>query len=363
VSAEPTRRGLEFDGPHLEAMLAHLERTRAGGPWRDVRRRFFEHRGARRSLWVLAVFALISLFAPLWPLPSPVTLHVEREPQAPVWPWKQLGTHDFRPDYWKLSAVDQAMVKARTSAFGKFAIGHWLGTDSKGRDTLSRVVWGSRTSMLVALAAAVTSLLIGVTWGAVSGLAGGKLDDVMMRTVDVLQSLPTIFVVIFVVSFLGATRSDLSSERVLTREQVFFVVIGAVSWLTMARVVRGQVLSLARAPFVEAARTMGASTPRIVLRHIVPNVLPIVAVYLTLTIPSVILYEAFLSFLGLGVEAPRVSWGLLAADGTEALNPLRIAWWLVLVPALAIASTLLALSFVGDGMRDALDPKHDGERS
>jgi oligopeptide transport system permease protein len=360
VSDERVRRGLDFGGAHLEQMLAALERTRGASPWTDIRRRFFANRAARRSVWLLAVFAFVSLLAPLWPLPSPVTMHLAPEAQAPVAPWKQFGTRDFKPDYWELNALDSTLVRLRKSAFGKFETGRWLGSDSKGRDTLSRIVWGSRTSILVALAAALTSLVVGVTWGAVAGLSGGKLDDLMMRTVDVLQSLPTIFVVIFVLSFMGATRADLASERLLSREQVFFLVIGAVSWLSMARVVRGQVLSLAHAPFVEAARTMGASMPRIVLRHIVPNVLPIVVVYLTLTIPSVMLYESFLSFLGLGVEAPRVSWGLLAADGTEALNALSTSWWLVAAPAVAMGATLLALGFVGDGLRDALDPKHPG---
>ena len=164
-----------------------------------------------------------------------------------------------------------------------------------------------------------------------------------------------IFVVIFLLSFLNAPRAVLGEARLLSREQVFFLVIGAVSWLSMARVVRGQVLSLRVSAFVEAARAQGASTLWIVRKHVWPNVLAIVVVYVTLTLPSVILYEAFLSFLGLGVEAPNVSWGLLAADGAEALNPLVNYWWLLAGPALVMAATLLALATLGDALRDALD--------
>jgi oligopeptide transport system permease protein len=245
----------------------------------------------------------------------------------------------------------------RSSAFDKMQTGPWLGTDALGRDVLSRLLWGSRTSLLVGLAAALTSLLIGLTWGAFSGLIGGKFDELAMRVVDALQALPTIFVVIFVLSLMSAPRSSTASAPWLSREQVFFLVIGAVSWLPMARIVRGQVLVLSRAPFVEAARVAGASTPRIVWTHVVPNVLSVAVVQLTLTIPAVILYESFLSFLGLGVEAPRVSWGVLASEGIEALQPLRIAWWLIAAPAVAMGGTLLLLGFVGDGVRDALDTK------
>jgi oligopeptide transport system permease protein len=163
--------------------------------------------------------------------------------------------------------------------------------------------------------------------------------------------------VIFLLSFLAGPRADLSQERPVSREQVFFLVIGAVSWLSLARVVRGQVLSLRSSAFVEAARLQGASLVWIVRRHVAPNVLSIALVYVALMLPSVVLYEAFLSFLGLGVEAPGVSWGLLAADAAEAISPLGVPWWLVLCPSLAMGATLLALVLIGDALRDALDVK------
>jgi len=181
----------------------------------------------------------------------------------------------------------------------------------------------------------------------------------MMRLVDVLYSIPFIFVVIFLITILSAEPIKATLERRwgVDRMLVFFLVVGAVYWLTMARVVRGQVLALRGEPFVEAARALGAGQARIVFRHIVPNLLGVVIVYLTLTIPRVMLFEAFLSFLGLGVEPPNVSWGLLANEGIQAITPVRIYWWLVVFPGLALGVTLLALNFIGDGLRDALDPR------
>jgi len=337
-----------------------MEAPHAESSCTDVRRRVRQSRAAWWCLVFLAACALVSAAAPLLPLPSPVTLQLQAEPRGPTAPWVELGNHGFTPEYWHLGAIDGALVRLRQSAFGDWQTSSWLGTDSKGRDLLSRIVWGSRTSILTALLATLTSLVVGVAYGAVAGFAGGRVDNWMMRLVDVLYSVPFIFLVIFLITIVSAWRNELEERFGIDRETVFYVVIGAVYWLTMARVVRGQVLALRKREFVDAARVLGASTTRIVLVHVLPNVLSIAIVYLTLTIPAVMLFEAFLSFLGLGIEPPKVSWGLLAVDGTDAINPIRIYWWLVVWPAAAMASVLLALNVLGDGLRDALDPKLRG---
>jgi ABC-type dipeptide/oligopeptide/nickel transport system permease subunit len=267
----------------------------------------------------------------------------------------------YRPGLWSdLPFFDRWMLRAREAIFGTWQVGPLLGTDSKGRDVLSRIVWGSRISIQVSLIASLVSLILGVTYGATAGFLGGRVDNLMMRIVDVLYSIPFIFVVIFLITFLNAHRETLEGYGI-NRMTIFYLVIGAIYWLTMSRVVRGQVLSLKNQEFVEAARVVGASNARIIFVHIVPNVLSVVIVYLTLTIPQVMLFEAFLSFLGLGVESPRVSWGLLAVDGSEAISSIKTFWWLVIYPAAAMAATLLALNILGDGLRDALDPKLRGK--
>ncbi|NOT33752.1 MAG: ABC transporter permease [Candidatus Eisenbacteria bacterium] len=220
---------------------------------------------------------------------------------------------------------------------------HWFGTDDLGRDTFARVVHGGRISLLIGLVATFVSLVIGVSWGAIAGYRGGRVDDVMMRIVDVLYSLPYIFLVILLLVFFS--RSIL----------MLFVALGLVQWLTMARIVRGQVLSLRQQTFVEAARALGASDLAIVFKHIVPNTLGPVIVYTTLTVPAIILQEAFLSFLGLGVQPPNASWGTLVSDGARVL---AVFPWLVIFPGLALSMTLFCFNFLGDGLRDALDP-HD----
>jgi oligopeptide transport system permease protein len=260
--------------------------------------------------------------------------------------------------YAELGPVSRWMVRMRYALFGGTQLNSLCGRDLLGRDILSRIFWGARVSLVVGLVATLVSLAIGVTYGAVAGYFGGWLDNAMMRIVDVLYSIPFIFVVIFVITILN---EDSVARRLafygVGKITVFYFVVGAIYWLTMARVVRGQVISLKTEPFVEAARSLGAGKRRIIFRHLLPNVSSVVLVYLTLTIPRVMLFEAFLSFLGLGVEAPDVSWGLLAKEGIEVLTPVRIYWWLVLFPSLALGATLLALNFLGDGLRDALDPK------
>jgi oligopeptide transport system permease protein len=235
------------------------------------------------------------------------------------------------------AAQDLALGVSKPSA------AHWFGTDELGRDTLSRVIHGGRISLLVGLVATAVSLVIGVAYGATSGYVGGRTDEVMMRIVDILYSLPYIFLVILLLVFFSRSLIML------------FVALGLVQWLTMARIVRGQVLSIRSQNYVEAARALGASDRTIIFRHIVPNTLGPVIVYTTLTVPAVILQEAFLSFLGLGVQPPDASWGTLVADGARLL---ALFPWLVIFPGVALSVTLMCFNFLGDGLRDALDP-HD----
>jgi oligopeptide transport system permease protein len=223
-----------------------------------------------------------------------------------------------------------------------FANGHVFGTDSLGRDLLVRTLWGGRVSLMVALVATAVSLVIGVTYGAVAGYVGGRVDQLMMRVVDILYALPFMFLVILLMVLFGRNLA------------LIFVAIGAINWLDMARIVRGQALSLKNREFVEAARASGVPTWRIIRRHIVPNLLGVVVVYVTLTIPHVILVESFLSFLGLGVQEPMTSWGALVNEGAQELE---MAPWMLIFPAVFLAVTLFCFNFLGDGLRDALDPR------
>ncbi|MDI1251399.1 MAG: ABC transporter permease [Lacunisphaera sp.] len=217
---------------------------------------------------------------------------------------------------------------------------HWLGTDQLGRDLLVRLCYGGRISLGVGLCATFVALTIGVVYGAVAGYAGGRTDAVMMRLVDIIYALPfTIFVILLMVFF---------GRNII----LLFIAIGAVEWLTMARIVRGQVMALKKMEFIEAARSLGYSNRRIIFRHLLPNLLGPVIVYTTLTIPSVMLLEAFLSFLGLGVQPPMSSWGTLIKDGAEKMEEY---WWLLICPGTIFSLTLFSLNFLGDGLRDALD--------
>ena len=222
------------------------------------------------------------------------------------------------------------------------ASGHLFGTDSLGRDLLVRTLHGGRISLLVGLVATLVSLLIGIAYGATAGYVGGRLDHVMMRLVDILYAMPFMFFVILLMVLFGRNIV------------LIFVAIGAINWLDMARIVRGQTLSLKRREFIEAAEALGTPVLDIIRRHIVPNLLGVVVVYVTLTIPQVILVESFLSFLGLGVQEPMTSWGALVNDGAQEMES---APWLLIFPAVFLAATLFCFNFIGDGLRDALDPK------
>lgn len=221
---------------------------------------------------------------------------------------------------------------------------HLLGTDTLGRDLLARLLYGGRISLGVGLAATLVSLLIGTTYGAVSGYAGGRTDRILMRFVDILYAMPfTVFVIVLTVAF---GRSLL----------LLFIAIGAVEWLTMARIVRGQVLFIKQQTYIKAAKVLGFGRRRIMLKHVLPNIIGPVIVYTTLTVPRVILLESFLSFLGLGVQPPASTWGSLIRDGAECMETHP---WLLIFPALALSTTLFSLNFLGDGLRDALDPRYE----
>lgn len=275
--------------------------------WQDAGSRLRHNRAAMASAVILGVIVAAAI----------------------VVPW--LSPYNYYTPQWSL--IDLAPTLRG---------GHIFGTDDLGRDLLVRVMWGCRVSLLIGVVASVVSVVIGTVWGAVAGYAGGIVDTLMMRGVDILYSVPFIpFVIVLIVMF--------GRNLVL-----IFVAIGAVSWLDIARIVRGQTLSLRNREFIEAARASGVPGPAIVLRHLIPNLAGIVVIYATLTVPSVILFEAFLSFLGLGVQAPMTSLGVLVSDGAGVLQAYP---YLLIIPALFLAAIVYCINYLGDGLRDALDPK------
>lgn len=245
------------------------------------------------------------------------------------------------------------------------SVNHPMGTDEAGRDMLARVLQGGRISLMVGIISTIVSLIVGVSYGAVAGYLGGRIDNLMMRLVDIIYAIPYILIVIVLLSVFGGPNTPdwiswLSAKfggagnQGLSQIFLLFFALGLVSWLTMARVVRGQILTLKNQEFVTAAKATGVSTFAIIFRHLVPNALGPVIVYATLTVPSVMLTEAFLSYLGLGVQAPYASWGSLASDGVKNI---AIFPWQLIFPGVTMALTLFSLNFLGDGLRDALDPQ------
>ncbi|OOR91200.1 peptide ABC transporter permease [Moraxella caviae] len=275
--------------------------------WQDAWRRFRRNKAALSSGVILLLITLFVLFAPM------------------------LAPYGYEQTDW-----------GYMTGAPNFDNSHFFGTDSLGRDLLTRAAVGGRISLLVGVAGALVAVVIGTIYGAVSGYFGGKIDMVMMRFLEILSAFPFMFFVILLVTLFGRNLI------------LIFVAIGMVSWLDVARIVRGQTLSLKKKEFIEAAHVGGVSSLKIVTRHIVPNVLGVVVVYASLLVPSMILFESFLSFLGLGVQEPMTSWGAMLQDGTQTM---QIAPWILLVPAVFLVITLFCFNFIGDGLRDALDPK------
>ncbi|HTT85193.1 MAG TPA: ABC transporter permease subunit [Rhizomicrobium sp.] len=285
--------------------------------WIDARRRLTANKAAVSGMAILAIVTLAAIFAPLL---SPYSYDAT-----------DYGVISCAPDWWPGSII-------ACRAGGQ----HWFGTDAVGRDLFVRVLYGARVSLAVGLIATLVSLVLGVGYGALAGFVGRRCDELMMRFVDVLYSLPYIFLVIVLMVIFNRNF------------YLMFVAIGAVEWLTMARIVRGETLSIRHKEFIEAARAAGVGRFATIGRHVIPNVVSPVVVYVTLTVPNVILAESFLSFLGLGIQEPLTSWGVLISQGADQMGS---APWLLLFPSLFMAATLFSFNFIGDGLRDALDPK------
>jgi oligopeptide transport system permease protein len=328
----PDHEDLVHIGPEAAVAEADVHPDEAGpfvrgtSLWRDAWRRLLKNKLALFGLVVVVVVTISSIIGPT----------------------VIKSLFGFTPDF--IPTHNIKLTKSFppfTGPDGEFTWAHPMGTDNSGRDQLARVLQGGQISLFVGILSTLVSLVIGVSYGAIAGYAGGRADNVMMRIVDVLYSLPYVIVVIVLLSMF---RSQTPRGQLI----LLFIALGSVSWLTMARIVRGQVLSLKNQEFVLAARATGVSNTRIVFRHLIPNTLGPVIVYATLTIPQIMLTEAFLSFLGFGVQAPLASWGSLAADG---IQNIAIFPWQLIFPGATMALTLFSLNFLGDGLRDALDPQ------
>lgn len=314
-------------------MSENIEVVKGASLWQDAWKRLLKNKLAVFGLAVVAIMAVAVIIGPA------------------IIKWTTGFTYDFIPP-------DGSQIKSFPPS-----LQHPMGTDDSGRDILARVLQGGRISLMVGIISTIVSLIVGVTWGATAAYSGGRIDNLMMRIVDIIYAIPYILIVIVLLSVFGgpntpswiqAMANAFGGGQGLSQIFLLFIALGLVSWLTMARVVRGQILSLKNQEFVMAARATGVSTPAIIFRHLVPNALGPVIVYATLTIPSVMLSEAFLSFLGIGVQAPFASWGSLASDG---IKNIAIFPWQLIFPGVTMALTLFSLNFLGDGLRDALDPQ------
>jgi oligopeptide transport system permease protein len=314
-------------------MPENVEIVKGASLWQDAWKRLLKNKLAVFGLAVVAIMAVAVIIGP------------------PIIKWTTGFTYDFIPP-------EGENIKSFPPS-----LQHPMGTDDSGRDILARVLQGGRISLMVGVISTIVSLIVGVSWGATAAYLGGRIDNFMMRIVDIIYAIPYILIVIVLLSVFGgpntpswiqAMANAFGGGQGLSQIFLLFIALGLVSWLTMARVVRGQILSLKNQEFVMAARATGVSTPNIIFRHLVPNALGPVIVYATLTIPSVMLSEAFLSFLGIGVQAPFASWGSLASDG---IKNIAIFPWQLIFPGVTMALTLFSLNFLGDGLRDALDPQ------
>ncbi|MFM2043500.1 MAG: oligopeptide transport system permease protein OppC [Pseudomonadota bacterium] len=298
---------LTVRGDGSEMMTKAATEIQGRSLWDDARRRLFANKMAVGSMIVLGIIGLLAIFADV------------------------LSPHDYDAVYW-----DRMAIPPTWEGF------HIFGTDSNGRDLFIRTLYGARVSLMVGIVTTLVALVIGVTYGAIAGYVVGRVDAIMMRIVDVIYSMPLMFFVIILVVVFG--------RNIL----LVFAAIGCVEWLTMARIVRGQTLSVKRKEYIEAARAAGVSNGAIIRRHVIPNVIGPVIVFMTLLVPVVILVESFLSFLGLGVQEPMTSWGVLISEGAAQMES---APWMLVFPAIFLAVTLFCFNFIGDGLRDALDPK------
>jgi oligopeptide transport system permease protein len=313
--------------------MEQQEVVKSASLWKDAWKRLLKNKLAVFGLVIVAIMTIAVIVGPA------------------IIKWTTGFTYDYIPP-------DGSLIKSFPPS-----LQHPMGTDDSGRDILARVLQGGRISLMVGVISTLVSLIVGVSYGATAGYLGGRIDNFMMRVVDIIYAIPYILLVIVLLSAFGGQNAPqwiqsisnaLGSGQGLSQIILLFFALGLVSWLTMARVVRGQILSLKNQEFVMAARATGVSTPAIIFRHLVPNALGPVIVYATLTIPSVMLSEAFLSFLGIGVQAPFASWGSLAADGIKNIS---VFPWQLIFPGVTMALTLFSLNFLGDGLRDALDPQ------
>jgi oligopeptide transport system permease protein len=360
-SATPATKGFIEPGP---IRVSQLEQGTS--LWKDAWRRLRKNRVALFGLYTFSVITILCLVGPFFTGYTYEQTEISLKASAPLEPIflrsEALKTGELRKSLVALSNLEDEFLDRPTSdrqqIVGKIAQGythregkityepskrrHLFGTDPLGRDLLTRVLIGGRISLAVGFAATLVSVCIGVLWGAVAGFLGGNTDTVMMRVADILYALPFTVIVILLMVMFG--RNFI----------LLFVAIGAVEWLTMARIVRGQIISLKNQEFIEAAISLGLPGHRILFRHLLPNVLGPIIIYATLTFPEVMLLEAVLSFLGLGVQPPLSSWGVLIDEGSRTMET---SIWLLLCPALFFSLTLFSLNFLGDGLRDALDPK------